>query len=585
MIKITTREQFEQFKVNWLGPIISTKFFSDRIEIITYEDKVGDNGKESRKEEFQLPINCSNWINQHADEYANDLIFGKDKTRNVVSVEVKDGLVYIYTETSEGVKLETRTFKYWIMSNLRPQGIHIHMDGDLHFKYLKEFDTEKEWKDALSKLWRAQADKYCCYDQREAFLVRHGLTYFKGMKVEDVSLVSFDLETTTLSPDDPEAKVLLISNTVRINGIISRKLFALDEFKNELSMLQSWCNWIREINPTILVGHNIYAFDWKYLDTRIKICGVTQVGIERNTNGLKLGRDDSIMEISDKVSQIRKDGSQSYDYHKVFIFGREVIDTFFLALKYDISRSFPSYGLKPIIEHLELEKEGRIKWDFSKNKPKDFFGKDVELTKQFKEYCNDDADDSLKLFDIMIPSFFYLTQKTPKAFQTINETATGKQIDQILIRGYLQLNHSLPKQSEAVPFEGAISFGIPGIYTEGFSMDFASLYPSIIREFKIYDRVKDPLGLMLQLVDTLTLQRLHHKKIAKETGDKKYKDLEQSEKVVINSIYGFMGASGLLFNSPENAALVTKYGRELLSAITMYCTGKSIEYWKGQIEN
>ena len=144
MIKITTREEFEQFKSSFQGPITSSRFFSDHIEI---------------NNSHTLPITCTNWTNQNSNEHSNDLIFGKDKTRNVVSVEVKDSLVYIYTETPQGIALETKPFKYWIMSNLRPNGIFTQMNGDLHFKYIKEFDTEKEWKAALSALWKSQADK------------------------------------------------------------------------------------------------------------------------------------------------------------------------------------------------------------------------------------------------------------------------------------------------------------------------------------------------------------------------------------------------------------------------------------------
>lgn len=562
MINITTREQFEQFKSSFQGPITSSRFFSDRIEI---------------NNSVTLPLACTNWTQCNSDEYANDLIFGKDKTRNVVSVEVKDGLVYIYTETSEGVKLETRPFKYWIMSNLRPQGIHIHMDGDLHFKYLKEFDTEKEWKAALAQLWKSQADKYCCYDQREAFLIRQGLTYFKGMKVSDVSLLSFDIESVGLNPDAPDAKVLLISNTLRIGDQITRKLFALDEFKNELSMLQSWCNWVREVDPTIMLGHNIYSFDFRFLEGRIKICGVTQVGIERNWNGLKLGRDNSIMEISDKVSQFRYDGSQEYDYHKISIFGREVVDTFFLAMKYDVGREFPSYGLKPLIEHLGYERQGRIKWDFEKNKPKEFFGKNSELTRQFKEYCNDDADDALKLYDKIVPAFFYTNLYIPKTFQQLLLSATGSWINTFLIRGYLNVQHSIPKPSEASKVYGGLSHGIPGVYKNVVKVDVKSMYPSIIRHFKIAPRGKDPLGFFLQMVEYFTIRRFELKGQFEKTGIKMLDDQQSATKTFINSAFGLLATMGLHFNDPEMADKITGIGRQVIRKVIRWATGNDID--------
>lgn len=561
MIEIKTREQFEQFKSSFQGLITSSQFLPDGIII---------------NNTHKLPLNCSNWINSNSSEYANNLIFGKDKTKNVVSVEVKNGEVYIYTETPEGISLETKPFKYWIMSNLRPNGIFTQMDGDLHYRYLKEFNTEKEWKEALSKLWRAQADKYVCYDQREAFMVREGLTYFKGMKVENVSILSFDIETTGINPDSPDAKVLLISNTLRKNGIITRKLFALDEFKNELSMLQEWCNWVRDVNPSIIVGHNIFGFDLKYLQARVKICGATQIDIDKDRSGLRLGRDDSIMEISDKVSQFRYDGSQQYDYNKINIFGREIVDTFFLSMKYDVGRNFSSYGLKSLIKELGYEREDRIKWDFEKNKPKDFFGKDKELTRQFKEYCICDSYDSLKLFDLMIPSYFYTNVNIPKTFQQLLLSATGAWVNSFLIRGYLGVNHSIPKPSEATTVYGGISFGVPGVYRNLFKVDVASEYPSIIRQFRIEPKGKDPLGYYLKMVDYFTEAKFSDKRKFKETGDKYYDDLQASKKIFINSSYGVLACRGVHFNDFEAGDKITGIGRQVLRSCLKWASGKDV---------
>ena len=68
----------------------------------------------------------------------------------------------------------------------------------------------------------------------------------------------------------------------------------------------------------------------------------------------------------------------------------------------------------------------------------------------------------------------------------------------------------------------------------------------------------------LQMVQYFTKQRLEDKMMWKETKNKLYKDLSESRKIAINSCYGFLGAPGLNFNSPKNAALVTEKGREIL---------------------
>jgi len=498
----------------------------------------------------------------------DSLIYGKSDIEKIVSIEADGNILTIYKETSPGViETEIRETTHWIIGTRKPgKGKYTELEGNLPYKYLQEYTEPKNYYAARNSCYAKKIDFYTIADARESAMARDGYTYFKGMKLEDLSVLSFDIETSGLKPEADDACVYLISNTYRAANRVVKRLFALDDFETEADMIEAWVEWVRLVDPSVVIGHNIYSFDLPYLDYRLRVS---------SGSGLNLGRNGDAIKFNTRASKIRKDGSQSYEYFKVFIHGREIIDTWFLSLKYDIGRNFPSYGLKPIIEYLGYEKEGRIKWDFGANNPKkifqemssnpDVFSESHHLWDQFKEYCEDDADDSLKLFDLMIPSFFYWTQHIPKPFQTINESATGSQINVFLVRGYLQDGHSLPKASEKAPFEGATTFGNPGIYHNVRKIDVASLYPSIILEYKIRDPRKDPKDYITKMVEYFVTERLRNKKLANETGDPHYRDLEQSQKIGINSIYGFLGAQGLLFNNPENAALVTRKGREILA--------------------
>jgi DNA polymerase I len=286
---------------------------------------------------------------------------------------------------------------------------------------------------------------------------------------------------------------------------------------------------------------------------------------------LILGRDCGEIEIEDKPRQKRKDGSQSYTYNRVNIFGREVIDMFFVSIDYDIARKYESYGMKAIVKAEGLEKEGRQHYDASKIKD-DWY--DLEKRKAIIEYAEEDADDPIKLFDLMIPAKFYLTPHIPKPFQIMTESASGSQLNVFMVRSYLQDGYSVAKADEAIPFEGAISFGNPGIYRNVFKVDVASLYPSIMLQNNISPRSKDFNNNFITTLEYFTKERLSNKKKAKETGDRYYKDLEQSQKVVINSAYGFMGASGLNYNYPEGAAEVTKNGREIITKAVNWAENK-----------
>ena len=86
------------------------------------------------------------------------------------------------------------------------------------------------------------------------------------------------------------------------------------------------------------------------------------------------------------------------------------------------------------------------------------------------------------------------------------------------------------------------------------------------------DEEKDPNKYFLQLVKTFTELRLQYKKKAKE--DKYFDDLQGAYKIFINSCYGFLGTSGLLFNSPSAAAFITATGREVLQTSINWAKSK-----------
>jgi len=157
------------------------------------------------------------------------------------------------------------------------------------------------------------------------------------------------------------------------------------------------------------------------------------------------------------------------------------------------------------------------------------------------------------------------------------ESATGSQLNVLMMRSYLQDAHSIPLSDQAVPFQGAISIGNPGIYNNCVRWDVASLYPSIILTYKIFDSSKDPCGNFLKMVQSLTETRLRYKKLYKETGDPAYDAMSSSIKILANSCYGLLGATGLNFNSGKCATLVTEKGREILTTAIKWATGKELE--------
>jgi DNA polymerase I len=491
----------------------------------------------------------------------DNLIHGKNPLDRIVGVEVVNDTVELYRLDARGeVEVSYHPNKFWILAPRPIDKTWVRMRGELYYKYGKQFTDREEFLKQRNFL--RKNDIFSIYDPKEAFMVKDGFTYYKGLKPKDIPILTFDLETTGLDPAAPDAKILLISNTFRKNGEKIKRLFAYDDYESEGELIEAWAEWVQSIDPSIISGHNVIIFDIPYLNHRADVAGVT----------LALGRDGSGIEIERSFeSKLRIDGSRDMHYHKIRCYGREIIDTMFLAYKYDIvAKKYDSYGLKPIIKVEKLEDPNRQFYDASQIRLK---YKDAAEWEKIKAYCVDDADDALKLFDLMSPSFFYMTQSIPRSFQQVVESASGAWINGMMMRAYLQDKHSLPKASEITDYEGAISIGNPGIYRNVRKVDVASLYPSIILNFRVFDKAKDPQEYFLKLVETFTDLRLEYKKKAKE--DKYFDDLQGSFKILINSAYGFLSTNGLLFNSPVNAAFVTTKGREILQKCIDWASEKS----------
>lgn len=489
------------------------------------------------------------------------VIFGKDNTKGIVAAEVIDNYVVCLTNKDEEIHFP---MIYWVLTTF-PTKNSKPLEGRQHYRHITKFDNKEDYQSFLGKARKKRVDFYTVYNEIEMAMLYYGFTFYKDIKIENVSVLAFDIEASGLTRDD-NSKVFVITNTFRDrNGEIHKKQFRVDHYVNDNQrlMIDDWCDWVREVDPDILTGHNINSYDIPFLN-------------HCSANGLYLGRDDTAITFKKKPSKYRVDGSQTWEYNKVKCYGRDIVDGMFLAVKYDIGRNYPSWGLKPIAEYEGWVDENRQFYDASKIGEN--WNDSIEREK-IVNYCEDDSDDSLRVFDLMAPSFFYMCQSIPKPFQVVTESASGSWLNAIMVRSYLQEGHSIPKANEQERVAGGMSWGKPGIYSNVSKWDAASYYPSTILTFDIYDKKKDPNGYYLEMVKYFTERRFEQKRLYKETGDKHYDDLQAASKVFINSAYGLLGTTGLNFNSFENAALITRCCRKGLQKAIIWATGKPVEDW------
>jgi DNA polymerase I len=500
------------------------------------------------------------------------IIFGKSNRQKIVSIETSDGQLELFIKNEDGTtRSEFITNKYWILSSEAIHPSWTRLKGDLHYKYGKQFDQISNYYSARMKL-KHKYDIYSIYDVREASMINKGICYFQGLQPKDLSVLSFDIETTGITHND-DSKLLIIANTFRDSkGNITRKLFAYDEYSDEGEMIFKWCQWVRSVDPDILVLHNGLSFDLPY----IKFVS------DKFNVSLDLGRDGSAIKFNPYMSKYRIDGTRDQEYNNCRVYGREIFDTYFGLIKWDSGKELNSYGLKSAISQLGLEVENRQFYDGSKIK--DNYTNPIEWEK-IKSYATFDGDDSLALFDKICGPYFYWTQSCPKPFQQIMLGSTGSQINSVIVRSYLQNGHSISKAQESNEYEGAISMGLPGVYSNSFKVDILSCYPNTLLQYNIYDKNRDPQGNVIKITDFFFNKRKDYKKLAKETGEQHYKDLDTSFKLIANSIYGFYGAKGLNYNFPSGAAEITKLSRGYIEKAILWATGKEVSYWKEKTIN
>lgn len=503
----------------------------------------------------------------------SSLIFGKDNTDKIIGIEtVGQNLVLI----KEDGTTENRPMKYWSLTK-RKFSNSTKLDGNQSFCHFNEFTSLEALKD-FNKIARYR-NYYSQMNPIIGEMIRTGITMYSGMKLQDLSVLSTDIEAPGIVRDK-HSKVFCIGNVFRgKDGVVITKTFRVDNYSDDKEMILDWCKWVVELDPNIIIGHNVHSYDLDYMEHCVGSLPLGKYGQE-----LDWGRE----------RNFRVSGDEKWKIREAKIFGRQVIDTMMLSVNHDIGRNYPTWGLKPIIEYEThsatiTNPKKRSDWQkklIKRQKTRVFYEagdigkkwKDLGEREKIVKYCIDDCYDSLDLFDLQIVPFFYYTQYVPMTMQEVVASGTGAQIDAFLVRSYLQEGKSIPETSKYIKYGGGISMGVPGIYKHVYKVDVASLYPSIIITNKLYSKKKDPDANFLKMVTYFTEKRLEYKKTANETGDLFYRGLEQAFKIIINSAYGVNGTQFLCFNDFAIADEITRTGREILEKGVKWASGDDFKH-------
>lgn len=366
-----------------------------------------------------------------------------------------------------------------------------------------------------------------------------------------LTILSFDVETSL-----KEEKIFCLCCVVKKGDKSIGKQFPGDG--DERKMIEQFTKYIEEVDPDVITGYNIDGFDIPQLVKRAKATGLPPLNWGRYPGELS-----------------------QYNNRFWWTEGRIIIDAWWAVKKL----------LKPKQETLNAVAKqilGEEKRDVDPKKMDDEWKGDRE---KVMKYCEWDASLALKVLEkvaILQRSMDLATVSMLPLDDIVNGT-TSQFVDSILIREADKQKVAVPMTmrsgEEVETIEGGYVLDMqPGLYHWVLTLDFRSMYPSMIISKNICFTTLSPNGtivsptgakfldatvregLLPRILRRLMDERASTKKAMKDAkiqDEKQYYDgLQEAIKILMNSFYGVMASAFYRFTDPKIGASITSFARE-----------------------
>jgi DNA polymerase elongation subunit (family B) len=323
---------------------------------------------------------------------------------------------------------------------------------------------------------------------------------------------------------------------------------------SERDLLAECSRLIRDRDPDVLEGHNIFRFDLEYLEARAR----------RHRVPLAWGRDGSVLRGFPSRMQVAE---RTIGYRRYGVTGRHIVDTWILAQLYDVgARDLESYGLKDVARHFGIAAPART-YLAPEDIPRIF----REDPARLMAYARDDVLETLGISAILSPPYFAQAQMLPYDYQTTVLRGNATKIDALLMREYLHRRQAIPGPGRGRGVAGGYTAMFQrGVARDVLHVDVTSLYPSLMLTQGLFP-ASDRLGVSRSLLRDLREFRVSAKRMAREAAapdDRVFLNaLQQTFKIFINSFYGYLAFSQGHWNDFDVANQVTGEGRRLVQLL------------------
>jgi len=291
----------------------------------------------------------------------------------------------------------------------------------------------------------------------------------------------------------------------------------------EREILEALKAELEAFSPDAIVGHNIYKFDCPYINERMRLYGMVPL-------------------FRGEIANVRV-GSEQKEIVVYFYGDTPVWDTYILAQRLDgFGYHSESFNLKS----LAVSWLGMQDWG------------DYETAKDKKEYLKNDLEATYRLFRFTVVYWDALVKIVPVPYNPL--LGNGTLVNTLFT--YLMLPFMAPpNRPTKMEYEGGyVEIRRMGYFKPVGHLDVVSMYPHLMLNITPY---WDKYGVFSRVVRLMLDWRLKEKA---KRGNKEAEKNQMALKILINSFYGFLGAT-FRFSDPASAQEITRRGRETVKSL------------------
>jgi len=491
----------------------------------------------------------------------NKLLFGADSTPGIVAIELGDtGTVRVYRREKDGsTTVEIEPFHPFVWADADAADLGMEnaekLAGDLRYRWLITVESWKQLIALRNGLKSAGRSFFAFSDPVQHYLTATGRTLFKGMALEEVKRLQLEVIALVGEGDLAEASQSHIASIALSDNGGWEKLIIIDGAnaeESEKAALKELTALIKERDPDVIEGHDLFRFDLPYLVARAR---KAKVKLDWGRSGGFLRSRPSRLQIAEKT----------IDYPKFVVDGRHFVDTFLLAQFYDIGmRTLSGFERTDVALHFGLRAAAGVSSLCGKEMQRSYLAGDERFRK--RALCA--VRETRAISELLSPSYFIQAQIFPYNYQDVIVRGNATRINALFLREYFRQRHSIPEMPMAVGFEGGYTAMFhTGVVRNVWHCDIASLYPSVMLQFDCFP-ITDQLQIFRHLLTDLRTFRLEAKANMRAEKDvarrRHFHALQNTFKILINSFYGYLGFAQGHFADFDAAARVTQIGRDLL---------------------